>query len=149
VKARHAPGRREPASSLHAADAPEPVRLDKWLWAARFYKTRALAAESIAGGRVEVNGQGAKPGRHVHAGDAVRFRLGPYEHLVTVRALTLHRGPAAEAAKLYAEDPATRAERERLREQHRVAAHAFAFGAGKPTKKERRALDEFRGRTND
>ncbi len=96
---------------------------------------------------MEVNGARAKPGRHVHAGDTVRFRLGPYEHLVTVRALSLHRGPAAVAAKLYEEDPASRAERERLREQHRVAAQAFAFGEGKPTKKERRALEEFRGRT--
>jgi ribosome-associated heat shock protein Hsp15 len=127
--------------------AAEPVRLDKWLWAARFYKTRALATEAIAGGRVEVNDARAKPGRHVHTGDAVRFRLGPYEHLVTVRALALHRGPAAVAATLYEDDPASKAERERLREQHRVAANAFAFGEGKPTKKERRALDEFRGRT--
>ena len=104
----------------------EPARLDKWLWAARFYKTRALATEAIAGGRVEVNGQRAKPGRHVHPGDAVRFRLGPYLHLVSVRATGTHRGPAAVAASLYEEDPATRAERERVREQHRLAAHAFA-----------------------
>lgn len=125
----------------------EPARLDKWLWAARFYRTRALATEAIAGGRVEVNGQRAKPGRHVHAGDAVRFRLGPYPHLVTVRTTGTHRGPAAAAATLYEEDPATRAERERLREQHRLAAQAFAYGEGKPTKKERRALDGLRGRS--
>jgi len=135
--------------SREPAAADEPVRLDKWLWAARFFKTRALATDAIAGGRVEVGGARAKPGRHVRAGDVVRLRLGPYEHLVTVRALSAHRGPAAAAALLYEEDPATRAERERLREQHRVAAHAFAHGEGKPSKKERRALDEFRGRLDD
>ncbi len=125
----------------------EPARLDKWLWAARFFKTRASATEAIAAGRVEVNGQRAKPGRHVHPGDAVRFRLGPYPHLVTVRSTGTHRGPAAAAAALYEDDPATREERERLREQHRLAAHAFAYGEGRPTKRERRALDELRGRS--
>ncbi len=125
----------------------EPVRLDKWLWAARFFKTRALATDAIAGGRVEVSGQRAKPGRHVREGDVVRFRLGPYQHVVTVRALSHYRGPAAQAATLYDEDPASRAERERLKEQHRLAAHGFAYGEGKPTKKERRALDDLRGRS--
>ena len=126
-------------------DGAEPVRLDKWVWAARFFKTRALAAEAVAGGRVEVGGHRVKPGRDVRVGDVVRVRLGPYVHVVTVRALSGRRGPAAEAAKLYEEDPASRAEREKLREQHRLAAHAFAFGEGKPTKKERRALEELRG----
>jgi len=146
MKARRTAGRREPASSVHAADAPEPVRLDKWLWAARLFKTRALAADAVAGGRVEVGGHGVKPGRDLKLGDVVRVRLGPYVHVVTVRALSGHRGPAAVAAKLYEEDPASRVERERLREQHRLAAHAFAYGEGKPTKKERRALDDLRGR---
>ena len=126
-------------------DGAEPVRLDKWVWAARFFKTRALAAEAVAGGRVEVGGHRVKPARDVRVGDVVRVRLGPYVHVVTVRALSGRRGPAAEAAKLYEEDAASRAEREKLREQHRLAAHAFAFGEGKPTKKERRALEELRG----
>jgi ribosome-associated heat shock protein Hsp15 len=125
----------------------EPVRLDKWLWAARFFKTRALATEAVARGRVEVGGLRAKPGRHVRPGDQVRFRQGPYEHLVTVRTSSGHRGPASEAATLYEDDQASRAERERLREQHRLAAHAFAHGEGKPSKKERRALEELRGRS--
>jgi ribosome-associated heat shock protein Hsp15 len=129
-------------------DAAAPVRVDKWLWAARFFKTRALAAEAIAGGRVEVGGHHVKPGRDLRLGDVVRIRLGPYVHLVTVRGLSGRRGPAVEAVKLYEEDPASRAEREKLREQHRLAAHAFAFGEGKPTKKERRALDELRGRSD-
>jgi ribosome-associated heat shock protein Hsp15 len=126
-------------------NAAEPVRLDKWVWAARFFKTRALAAEAVAGGRVEVGGHRVKPGRDVRIGDVVRVRIGPFVHVVTVRALSGRRGPAAEAAKLYEEDPASRAERERLREQHRLAAQAFAYGEGKPSKKERRALEELRG----
>jgi ribosome-associated heat shock protein Hsp15 len=134
------------AGVVPAVSAAEPVRLDKWLWAARFFKTRALAAEAVAGGRVEVGGHKVKPGRDVKVGDVVRVRIGPYVHVITVRALSGRRGPATEAAKLYEEDPASRAEREKLREQHRLAAHAFAFGEGKPTKKERRALDELRGR---
>ena len=125
----------------------EPVRADKWLWAARFFKTRALAAEAVSGGRVEVGGHRVKPGHLVRVGDVVRVRLGPFVHVVTVRAISGRRGPAAEAAALYGEDPASRAERERLREQHRLAAHAFAFGEGKPSKKERRALEELRGRS--
>jgi ribosome-associated heat shock protein Hsp15 len=128
-----------------AMSTSEPVRIDKWLWAARFFKTRALAAEAVAGGRVEVGGHRVKPGRDVKTGDVVRVRIGPYVQLVTVRALSGRRGPAVEAAKLYEEDAASRAEREKLREQHRLAAHAFAFGEGKPTKKERRALEELRG----
>ena len=127
--------------------AAEPVRLDKWLWAARFSKTRALAADAVVGGRVEVGGHKVKPGRLLHLGDVVRVRIGPFVHVVTVLALSGRRGPAAEAAKLYEEDPASRAEREKLREQHRLAAQAFAFGEGKPSKKERRALDELRGRS--
>jgi len=130
-------------------DADEPVRLDKWLWAARFFKTRALATEAIAGGQVEVGGHRVKPGRDLKLGDVVRVRLGPYVHVVSVLKLSGRRGPAAEAVKLYEEDPVARAARERLREQHRLAAHAFAFGEGKPSKKERRALDEFRGRLNE
>ena len=125
-------------------DAADAVRLDKWLWAARFFKTRGLAATAIAGGRVEVNGARAKHARTVRPGDAVRLRLGPYEFLLTVRQASAHRGPATEAAGLYAEDPAGRAQRLRLAEQHRIAAHAFSFGEGRPTKKERRDLLRFK-----
>ncbi len=126
------------------AAAPEPVRLDKWLWAARFFKTRGLAATAIAGGRVEVNGARAKHAKTVHLGDGVRLRLGPYEHVLTVRALSVRRGPAKEAVLLYEEDPAAKARRLHLAEQHRLAAHSFSYGEGKPTKKERRALLKFK-----
>jgi len=137
---------RAPAREAEPADA---VRVDKWLWAARFFKTRALATEAVAAGRVEVGGHRVKPGRDVRVGEVVRVRQGPYLHLVTVQGLSGRRGPAAEAAKLYAEDPASRSERERLMEAHRLAAHAFAHGEGKPSKKERRALDRLRGREDE
>ena len=83
-----------------AGSTPEPVRVDKWLWAARFFKTRALAAEAIDGGKVEINGHKPKPARPVHMGDEVRLRLGPYEYLLSVRGLSGRRGPASEAVKL-------------------------------------------------
>ena len=133
----------EPRDAQGAAPL-EPVRLDKWLWAARFYKTRGLAAEAIAGGRIEVNGARARHARTVRPGDQLRLRLGPYEHLLIVRALSVRRGPAAQAALLYEEDPAGKARRLHLSEQHRLAAHAFSYGDGKPSKKERRALLKFR-----
>ena len=133
----------EPRGAAGAAPA-EAVRLDKWLWAARFFKTRGLAAEAIAGGRVEVNGARTKHARTVRPGDAIRLRLGPYEHLLAVRALSVRRGPAAQAAQLYEEDPAGKARRLHLAEQHRLAAHAFSYGEGKPTKKERRDLLRFK-----
>jgi ribosome-associated heat shock protein Hsp15 len=127
--------------------APPPSeRLDKWLWAARFFKTRALAAKAVASGRVDVNGVRAKHAKAVHLADVVRLRLGPFEHVVAVRALAERRGPAREAALLYQEDPAARARRERLAEQHRLASIAFAHGEGKPSKKERREIGRLKGK---
>lgn len=126
-----------------------PVRLDKWLWAARFFKTRALAAEAVEGGRVEVNGDKPRRARAVRVGDRLRIRLGPYEHLVTVRELSDRRGPAPVAAALYQEDPDAKARRERLREQHRLAPPAFDFGGGKPSKKQRRELHRLKGWEDD
>jgi ribosome-associated heat shock protein Hsp15 len=124
----------------------ETVRIDKWLWAARFFKTRGLAADAVAGGKVELHGQKPKPAKTVRIGDQVRIRLGAFEYLVTIRGLSERRGPAAEAAKLYEEDPAGKARRETLAEQHRIAAQAFSFGEGKPSKKERRAIEKIRGK---
>jgi ribosome-associated heat shock protein Hsp15 len=122
----------------------EEVRIDKWLWAARFYKTRALAAEAIDGGKVEVNGIRAKRARAVRAGDQIRLRLGAYEHHLTVRAVSERRGPASVAVTLYQEDPEGRARRQRLAEAHRLAATSFGFGEGKPSKKQRRELDRLK-----
>jgi ribosome-associated heat shock protein Hsp15 len=125
---------------------PDDVRLDKWLWAARFFRTRALAAQAIDAGRVELNGDRAKRGRAIHAGDRLRIRQGATEHLVTVRALARMRGPAAAAAALYEEDPASIAVRARVAEQHRLAARlAGGEPRGRPTKRDRRALRRLKG----
>ncbi len=123
------------------------VRLDKWLWAARFFKTRALAAEAVDGGKVELNGDRARRSRLLNVGDELRIRLGPYEHVVTVAALSARRGPAATAATLYRETDASREARERLALQLRNAAPIFQHDRGRPSKKDRRDIDRFRGRS--
>jgi ribosome-associated heat shock protein Hsp15 len=123
------------------------MRLDLWLWASRFYKTRALAAAAVAAGRVELNGQKTKRGKTVRAGDTLAIRLGPYEHRVSVLALARRRGPASEAAALYREEPDSRAARERLAEQHRLAAKlGGVLPKGRPTKRDRRALEQWKDR---
>lgn len=132
------------AGEASGHSGPESVRLDKWLWAARFFKTRALAAEAVAGGKVELNGDKPKRARAVRPGDRLRIRLGPYLHLVTVLQLSERRGPAATAAALYQEDPEGRQQRERLAEQHRVARSGFRPEKGKPSKKDRRDLTRLR-----
>jgi ribosome-associated heat shock protein Hsp15 len=124
----------------------ERVRLDKWLWAARFFKTRSLAAEAVASGKVQVNGERAKRARPIQAGDEVRVRLGPYEHVVVVRALSGRRGPAAEAAELYEERPESRAAREATAQQLKTLHAAFAPEKGRPTKRDRREIERLRGR---
>ena len=139
----HRRDNRRPDAS--ADDADDRVRLDKWLWAARFFKTRALAAEAIAGGKVEVNGDDVKRARPVRVGDRIRVRLGPYEHHVTVLALSGRRGPAAEAALLYEESAESREARERLAWQLKHAAPTFDYEKGKPTKKERREWERWKG----
>jgi ribosome-associated heat shock protein Hsp15 len=121
------------------------VRLDKWLWAARFFKSRALAVEAITGGKVEVNDERVKPAHDVKAGDEVRVRLGPYEHRLTVREVSERRGPAAQAALLYEETAESRALREKLRWQIKHAAPVIVPGDGRPTKKDRRDLERLKG----
>ena len=122
------------------------VRLDKWLWAARFFKTRALASEAVAGGKVQVNGDRAKRARPVQPGDEIRIRQGPYEHHVVVRALSARRGPASAAAELYEETPASRAAREAMALQLKSLHAAFVPDKGRPTKKDRRELGRLKGR---
>jgi ribosome-associated heat shock protein Hsp15 len=122
------------------------VRLDKWLWAARFYKTRALASEAVAGGKVQVNGDRAKRARPVQPGDEIRIRQGPYEHHVVVRALSARRGPASAAAELYEETPTSRAAREAMALQLKSLHAAFVPDKGRPTKKDRRELGRLKGR---
>jgi ribosome-associated heat shock protein Hsp15 len=122
------------------------VRLDKWLWAARFYKTRGLASEAIAGGKVQVNGDRAMRARPVQPGDEIRIRQGPYEHHVVVRALSAHRGPASVAAELYEETSASRAAREAMALQLKSLHAGFVPDKGRPTKRDRRELGRLKGR---
>jgi ribosome-associated heat shock protein Hsp15 len=122
------------------------VRLDKWLWAARFFKTRALAAEAVEGGKVQVNGDRPKRARPLQVGDEIRVRLGPYEHTVTVRALSARRGPASEAAGLYEETAASRTAREALAIQLKSLHAVFGPDKGRPTKKDRREIERLKGR---
>ena len=119
----------------------ESQRLDKWLWCARFYKTRALAVEAIQGGHVHVNGQRVKPSRAIHPGDRLRITHGGDEWVLTINALASRRGPATEAQKLYTEDEESRKRRETLREQRRLAAPR---PAKRPDKRDRRRIIRFR-----
>jgi ribosome-associated heat shock protein Hsp15 len=131
--------------SREQADGPASVRVDKWLWAARFFKSRSIAVTAIEGGKVTVNGERVKPSRDVKAGDSVRVRLGPYEHVVTVRGVSDRRGPAAQAALLFEETAESRAAREKLHWQLKHAAPVIVPGDGRPTKKDRRDLNKLKG----
>lgn len=124
------------------ADALASLRLDKWLWAARFYKTRSLAADEIAKGRVTVNGQSAKASREVKPGDLVAMRQVGWERQVEVIAISAVRGPAPMAQALYADTPDSLAARQRATEQRRLAVEpALSIEAGRPTKRDRRDLE--------
>jgi ribosome-associated heat shock protein Hsp15 len=122
------------------------MRLDKWLWAARFYKTRSLAVDEIGKGRVKVNEQAAKPSREVRVGDLIELRQGshPVPHTVQVRGLSEVRGPAPVAQTLYEETPASIAARERWAAEKPYAADpAQAIEHGRPTKQDRRKLVDW------
>ena len=121
------------------------MRLDKWLWAARFYKTRALAVQEIERGRVQVAGADAKPARDLRPGDMVTLRQGLVTREVQVRALSTQRGPAPVAQQLYEETPASVAAREQAAATRHIAPEpAHAIEQGRPTKRDRRALDAQR-----
>lgn len=121
------------------------VRLDKWLWAARFFKTRSLAVDAIDGGKVQVNGDRVKRARLVQVGDRVEIRQPPYRHLVIVRGLSERRGPAREAILLYEETPESLAERERVAFQLKAAHVLFVRETNqRPTKRDRRRLERFK-----
>ncbi|MGB6103340.1 MAG: RNA-binding S4 domain-containing protein [Pusillimonas sp.] len=125
----------------------DKIRLDKWLWAARFYKTRSLAAQEIGKGRVMVNGQPAKPAREVAADDLVSVRKEDPPIHVRVLAVSNVRGPAPAARLLYDETPESIAARERAAEVRRLAPEpAHDIAAGRPTKRDRRLIDLMRGK---
>jgi ribosome-associated heat shock protein Hsp15 len=131
---------RDAAPSTGAASR---VRLDRWLWAARFFKTRALAVEAVAGGRVHIGGQRGKPSRAVHPGEVLQIQRGPDEYIITVKALSTRRGPAREAVLLYEETAASRQRRADLGEQRRLRPHVDSRAAGRPTKQDRRRIVRF------
>ncbi len=121
------------------------LRIDKWLWAARFFKTRSLAAEEIGKNRVQVNGDIAKASREVKVGDTVAMRLGPVMRTVVVRGLSGQRGPAPVAQQLYEETAESVAALAQWREQRRMGSEpALAITQGRPTKRDRRDLDGAR-----
>jgi len=120
---------------------PDSVRLDKWLWSARLYKSRTLAAQDVVRGRVTVNGQPAKPGRELHVGDRLNLQQPGLRQDLTVLKLSLQRGNATVARTMYAESPESLAAREKAQQQRRLAPEpAAALVQGRPTKRNRRAL---------
>jgi ribosome-associated heat shock protein Hsp15 len=129
-----------------SSDEITRVRLDKWLWAARFFKTRGLAAQAIETGKVEVNGERAKRAKQLQIGDQLRIRLGPYHHIVKVRGVSERRGPPAVAAQLFEETEDSRKAREAMQLQVRVAQSAPGYDRGRPTKKDRRDLKRLKRR---
>jgi ribosome-associated heat shock protein Hsp15 len=129
------------------ADAMDKMRLDKWLWAARFYKTRSLAMQEVGKGRVLVNDQLVKPAREIAPGDVISVRKEGTATLVRVSALSAVRGPAPVARQLYAETPESVAAREHAAELRRLAPEpAQDIKAGRPTKRDRRRMDSMRGK---
>lgn len=121
------------------------MRLDKWLWAARFYKTRQLANEAIENGRVKIDGARVKPAREVKPGDRLELRVGESDWTLTVRALSMQRGPAPLARTLYEEDADSRLRREREQAERRLVANPAAAIKGRPTKRDRRQIHRFTG----
>jgi ribosome-associated heat shock protein Hsp15 len=130
------------------AEHPESQtqRLDKWLWVARFFKTRGQAAAAITGGKVQVAGERVKPSRHVGPGTRLEIHRGPVRWQVVVRAVARHRRPASEAALLYEETPESIAHREREAEQRRLEAGARRARLGKPSKRDRRDATRLKSR---
>ncbi len=122
------------------------MRLDKWLWAARFFKTRTQAASACELGRIECNGQRAKPAREVHIGDRLQVRNGSGDFQLQVALLSQMRGPAAIAQTLYVETEESKQARLQFAEERRTRLAVDAFHKGKLSKRERRKFDQLRGR---
>lgn len=124
---------------------PGKMRLDKWLWAARFFKTRSLATQAIEHGRVKLNGERVKPAREVRPADRLDLHIGDFDWSITVRALSTQRGPAPAAQMLYAEDPESLARRQAQVSARKLAASPAADIKGRPTKRDRRQIHRFTG----
>lgn len=124
----------------------ERLRIDKWLWCARLYKTRSLASGAVNGGKVHVNGERVKPSRGIAVGDTLSITQGPIAREIVVRQLPVRRGPAAQAQHSYEETPASVERRERLRAQYALAAAAAPRRVSRPDKRERRLLQRLHRR---
>jgi len=122
----------------------ECVRIDKWLWAARFFKTRSAATEAVTGGHVHVNGERVKPARDVKHGDRLEIRRGQQRFTVVVTGLAERRGSASAAAELYEETPESIADREKRRDERRLSKPLGADLSERPTTRDRRRLDALR-----
>jgi ribosome-associated heat shock protein Hsp15 len=130
----------------HTQEDSAEVRIDKWLWAARFFKTRSLAAAAVAGGKVTLNGARPKPSRTVRAGDHLNIRRGAYEWIVIVRGKSTYRGPASDAQALYQETEESRSKRQAAAAQLKFERPADFDSPGRPSKKDRRAISKFTNR---
>ena len=124
------------------AEFAEKLRIDKWLWAARFFKTRALAADAVESGKVLVNDARVKPAKALTIGDRLDIRLGQYQHEVEVLGLSGRRGPAPEAQQLYRESEESRSRRETIAAQNKLLPQPHF--KGRPTKRDRREIERFR-----
>lgn len=125
------------------------MRIDKWLWAARFFRTRSLAQQAIAAGRVKLNDARVKSSHELKIGDGLTIRVGDYEWQIVVSALSDKRGPAEQARKLYQETEASRAERERRMDLRRWGAEPASALKGRPTKRDRRNLEKLIQRSEE
>ncbi len=124
---------------------PDRMRIDKWLWAARFFKTRSLASEAIENGRAKLNGVRIKPAREIRPGDRLEIHVGDSDWVLTVRGLSMQRGPAPVAQLLYEEDPDSHARRQQQARERKLAINPAAEIKGRPTKRDRRQIHRFTG----
>ena len=128
---------------MHDQENNQDIRIDKWLWAARFFKTRGLAAEAVSGGKVEINGARSKPSRIVRTTDQLTIRRGPFEWTVVVKDVAKLRGPAAQAQALYEETEESVRRREAAVAQMKLQRPPEFDSPGRPSKKDRRAMARF------
>jgi ribosome-associated heat shock protein Hsp15 len=130
----------------HTQENTAEVRIDKWLWAARFFKTRSLAAEAVAGGKVALNGARPKPSRTIRPGDHLNIRRSVYEWIIIVKGTSTYRGPASDGQRLYEETEESRSRRQAALAQLKLERPADFHSPGRPSKKDRRMISKFTNR---